>query len=80
MIEQLKRRFIAGAVCPKCTQLDKIVTYSQEGKTFRECVSCGFKDELRITPQQRELQTRVNSSAEAEKEETQAVKILGRLK
>lgn len=36
------RRFIAGAVCPECQQLDKIVTYKQDGEDIAECVSCGY--------------------------------------
>ena len=58
------RRFIAGAVCPKCAQLDKIVAYAEDGKDFRECISCGFKDEMRVNAAPRELQTRVNTSGE----------------
>lgn len=41
----LKRRFIAGAVCPRCAGMDKIVMYdTDDGQRFRECVSCGFKE------------------------------------
>lgn len=36
------RRFIAGAVCPECQKLDKIVTYKQDGEDIAECVSCGY--------------------------------------
>ncbi|NRA43022.1 MAG: YheV family putative metal-binding protein [Pseudomonadales bacterium] len=60
----LKRRFIAGAQCPKCEQVDKIVMYDHEdGFRYRECVACGFKDQLDAhdnTPQ--ELGTRVNQN------------------
>lgn len=38
------RRFIAGAVCPKCSEMDKTVMYQESGKTIRECVRCGFQD------------------------------------
>ena len=38
----LKRRFIAGAICPKCEKLDKVVMFdTEDGKRWRECVSCG---------------------------------------
>ena len=37
-----KRRFIAGAVCPECQKMDKIVTYKQDGEEVAECVSCGY--------------------------------------
>ncbi|MES2673236.1 MAG: YheV family putative zinc ribbon protein [Pseudomonadota bacterium] len=57
-----KRRFMAGAVCPRCSEMDKLVVYNEEGKDFRECVSCGFKDEMNFKPVKRELETRVNQS------------------
>ena len=60
----LKRRFIAGAQCPKCEQLDKVVMYdAEDGKRYRECVSCGFKDELiEQDNSPKELDTRVNQN------------------
>ena len=36
------RRFIAGAVCPRCGLMDKIVV--EVGGEERLCVSCGFSD------------------------------------
>lgn len=36
------RRFIAGAVCPECQKIDKIVTYKENGEEIAECVSCGY--------------------------------------
>jgi hypothetical protein len=67
----LKKRFIAGAVCPRCSEMDRIVNYKLDGRNFRECVACGFKDEIRLQAKPRELDTRVN-----EKERETAVKIL----
>ena len=40
----MKPRFIAGAVCPECGALDRLVS---DGKR-RRCVSCGFEDELSL--------------------------------
>ena len=38
------RRFIAGAVCPKCAEMDKTVMYRvSDVEQVRECVRCGFK-------------------------------------
>ncbi len=38
------KRFIAGARCPSCEELDKIRCW-WEGKLFRsECVSCGYSE------------------------------------
>ncbi len=39
----MSRRFIAGAVCPRCGLHDKIVVDSETRR--RECVHCGFSDE-----------------------------------
>lgn len=36
------RRFIAGAVCPRCSAMDTIVVDRESD--LRECVSCGFSD------------------------------------
>jgi uncharacterized metal-binding protein (TIGR02443 family) len=38
-----RRRFIAGAVCPRCGAQDKIVVDLDTDR--RECVSCGFSEE-----------------------------------
>ena len=42
MVPKKNRRFIAGAVCPECQGMDKIVTYIQDGEDVAECVSCGY--------------------------------------
>lgn len=75
MQKPVKRRFIAGAVCPRCSEMDKIVNYKVGDKNYRECVACGFKDEIRLQASARELDTRVNKTEDREVEET-AVKIL----
>jgi uncharacterized metal-binding protein (TIGR02443 family) len=63
-----RRRFVAGAVCPRCALMDKIVVDLDTDQ--RNCVSCGFSEER---PQQpavvsspepgRELPTRVSRAA-----------------
>lgn len=53
----MTRRFIAGAVCPRCGEMDKLLVDSETNR--RECVSCGYSDE-RPTDAQTELRTRVN--------------------
>lgn len=70
-----KKRFIAGAICPKCSALDRIVMYRQNDKDYRECVACGFNDEMRFQPKNRELETRVNVT-EQDKQNAQVVKII----
>lgn len=37
-----QRRFIAGAVCPRCAAMDKIVVDMETDQ--RECVACGFNE------------------------------------
>ena len=44
------RRFIAGAVCPRCAELDRILSWEAEGRLHRECVSCGFADSQALDP------------------------------
>jgi uncharacterized protein len=73
----VKKRFIAGAACPQCKIIDRLVMYRQEGVDFRECVACGFHDEMRFSSSPRELQTRVNSTEQQKQAETKAVKVLG---
>lgn len=73
MVFNTKKRFVAGAVCPRCSEMDKIVVYSSEGKDFRECVSCGYKDEMHFQKHVRELDTRVNQSEEKVASEVQVL-------
>lgn len=40
----MKRRFIAGAICPQCQAVDRLVVEEVEGTARRRCVSCGFSD------------------------------------
>lgn len=55
------RRFIAGAVCPRCSLQDKIVSYRDAaGDQVRECVSCGFRDVMTEAGPVEEVKTRVN--------------------
>ncbi len=72
MAYSTKRRFMAGAVCPRCSKMDSIVVYNLDGKDFRECVSCDFKEEMRINVGTSELKTRVNHS----EEDAQAVQVI----
>ena len=74
MAYSTKRRFMAGAVCPRCSEMDKMVVYNLDGKDFRECVSCGFKEEMRLNIAPGELTTRVNQEVE---QDVQVVNIVG---
>ncbi len=63
-----RRRFIAGAVCPRCSAMDRIVVDLDTDE--RECVACGFKDQRPVAAPQ-EVKTRVNRAA-ARRVETSA--------
>ncbi|MDB3856481.1 YheV family putative metal-binding protein [Halieaceae bacterium] len=56
----VQRRFIAGAVCPRCGQLDKIVVIVGDDQQKRECIECGFSDDQPGMPEAKEPKTRVN--------------------
>lgn len=60
------KRFIAGAVCPKCAEMDRLVSYSNEEGTFKECVVCGFIEKQLVQVETSELDTRVNHGLESE--------------
>ncbi|MEB3753004.1 YheV family putative zinc ribbon protein [Acinetobacter sp. MD2(2019)] len=40
----MKRRFIAGAKCPKCDALDRVVMLSEHEHEWIECVECGYNE------------------------------------
>jgi uncharacterized protein len=71
-----QKRFIAGVTCPKCAQMDKLKAYSQDGVDYRECVSCGFRDEMRVFSEPRELETRVNAAADLPENKVSTVKLV----
>jgi uncharacterized metal-binding protein (TIGR02443 family) len=75
MIET-KKRFIAGAVCPRCGLMDKIVVFQRDNKEFRECVNCEFEDVMNFKPAVRELETRVSKKEEEKLAEAQVIKFV----
>jgi len=60
-----KKRFIAGAVCPACSEPDKLMMWSENDVPHRECVGCGYSDTLNDQGNSvpNELGTRVNRIA-----------------
>jgi len=73
----MTKRFIAGAVCPRCGEMDRLVSFEENGKTVRECVACDFSEALVANVAPSELQTRVNQFDDKEDEsDVSAVKIL----
>lgn len=71
------RRFIAGAVCPACGAMDRIVLVG-DGRE-RHCVDCGHVDGLPVAAS-REVRTRVSGGsrkADAQRESPRPVRIVG---
>jgi len=60
------KRFIAGAVCPRCGEMDRLVTYTIDDDTFKECVSCDFEEKQLVQVDPGEMETRVNQLTEEE--------------
>ncbi|SDB97528.1 YheV family putative zinc ribbon protein [Acinetobacter boissieri] len=62
----MKKRFIAGAVCPKCQALDRIIMLTNHlGEEHIECISCDYRD---TRPQQ------INSSKLSQVDEVGVIK------
>ncbi|MGH1472009.1 MAG: YheV family putative zinc ribbon protein [Cellvibrionaceae bacterium] len=65
-----KRRFIAGAVCPRCSAMDTVMMFQEKGVDVRQCVECDFEEKANFNNAQssasnnpmveKELPTRVN--------------------
>ena len=60
------KRFIAGAVCPRCGEMDRLVTYTNDEGTFKECVNCDFEEKQLVQVDPGEMETRVNHITEEE--------------
>ena len=56
--KMIQKRFIAGVVCPKCGEMDKIRMYRDEDDTeLRDCVACGFTETYIQHKEAKEAQT-----------------------
>lgn len=46
-----KKRFIAGAICPSCGQMDVIqMCTDKQGYKIKECVECGYSETISSEP------------------------------
>ena len=45
-----RRRFIAGASCPQCGAVDKIVRVEEGERIYMECVACNMIRDLDEAP------------------------------
>ena len=43
MTQRKRKRFIAGAKCPKCQKQDTLMLYFENNVEKMECVSCGYQ-------------------------------------
>ncbi len=41
---KMKKRFIAGAKCPKCEAIDRIVMLTTSEDEWIECIECGYSE------------------------------------
>ncbi|WP_020409188.1 YheV family putative zinc ribbon protein [Hahella ganghwensis] len=79
------KRFIAGAVCPRCGAMDRIVSYVDEhARQIRECVDCGFHEKLRDADTQlpggpEEPETRVTRKKPVAEVKAQPIKFFPRM-
>ncbi len=44
MVNKIKKRFIAGATCPKCRALDSIMLYFENNVEKLQCVKCEYAE------------------------------------
>jgi uncharacterized metal-binding protein (TIGR02443 family) len=70
-----RRRFIAGAICPKCGALDRIVLEDDDRR--RRCIACGFTDTLLPsgppTPPRGKLDTPHRAASKPESDEPKTI-------
>ena len=78
----MKKRFIAGVVCPKCGAADSVRMHipeaGEEDHQVRDCVECGYEESLAgYLKSKNELPTRVNQTEKpiVEEVEPQVLKI-----
>lgn len=83
MSHSIKKRFIAGVVCPRCSEMDRTVMFRNENDDeVRECVSCGYSqtlsEHLHEESLATELSTRVTpvDGQSVREEGVQALKII----
>lgn len=44
MTKRLKKRFIAGATCPSCKQLDTLMLYFENNVEKIACINCDYTE------------------------------------
>ncbi|TKB50968.1 YheV family putative zinc ribbon protein [Ferrimonas aestuarii] len=51
---ETKKRFIAGARCPKCQVEDSIMLFMENGVEVMECVDCGHQQRQAEAPAEKQ--------------------------
>jgi uncharacterized metal-binding protein (TIGR02443 family) len=76
----VKKRFIAGAVCPECRAEDRLrVDYLRAGTLEyqeRHCVACGFADRSEAPARGADVLPRIRRGRQASDSAPQVVRIL----
>ena len=72
----MKKRFIAGIVCPKCGATDSVRLHiaeaGEEDHQVRDCVECSYEESLaQHLASRQELPTRVNQGEKPTVEEVE---------
>jgi uncharacterized metal-binding protein (TIGR02443 family) len=44
MVNKIKKRFVAGATCPKCRAMDTVMLYFENNVEKIQCVKCDYQD------------------------------------
>lgn len=45
MMSKVKKRFVAGATCPKCKTKDSIVLFKENNVETIECIECDYREQ-----------------------------------
>lgn len=70
-----QKRFIAGAQCPQCGARDTLRVFSSDGFDFRDCVRCGFVENMNAASPNADLPARPELD-KPESEPEQVVQLL----
>lgn len=70
------KRFVAGAVCPRCGEMDRLVTYTNDAGTYKECVNCDYEEKQLVQVEPGEMETRVNQLSETESLDENPVQVV----
>jgi uncharacterized metal-binding protein (TIGR02443 family) len=46
LLPDTPKRFVAGAKCPQCQAMDKVMMFRKAGIQYQVCVSCGYQEEM----------------------------------